>query len=145
MPLISCSRSTAIKEGGNNDSSVYLDFGHFRDASPTLHFPVESTNGCTQFCEFGAHLFIHDDTLRKDAVQLGELFYHLQSLSLDDDVGFDVWFSRGWLVHHFCLFVLMVWPKLSRASESFSTLFCMLALVVVFSAQSSVNRNSLKI
>ena len=38
-------------------------------------------------------------------------------------------------------FVLMVKPKLSQAIENLSTLFCMLALVVVFSALSSTNEN----
>ena len=39
----------------------------------------------------------------------------------------------------------MVRPKLSQASENVSTLFRLLALVVAFSAQSSLNRNSLRI
>ena len=39
----------------------------------------------------------------------------------------------------------MVRPKLSQAIENLSTQFCMLALVVAFSAQSLVNRNSLMI
>ena len=37
-------------------------------------------------------------------------------------------------------FVLMVRSKLSQAIENLSTLFCMLALVVAFSAQLSANK-----
>ena len=45
----------------------------------------------------------------------------------------------------FVFFVLMVGPKLSQAFENLSTQFCMLALVLPFSAQSSANRNWLMI
>ena len=111
-------RFTATKEGGKNDYSVYLDFGCFRNAFPIPHVPVETAKGCTRFCESGVHFVIHDDRLREGA--MSELFYLLLSLSLDGDVGLDVWFSRRWLVHHFC-FVLMVRPKLSQATENLST------------------------
>ena len=106
--------------------------------------PVESAKSCPSFSEFGVHLIIHDNRLREDSAQVGQFFYHLQSLSVDGDVGLDLWFSRCWLVHHFCrFFMLMFRPKLSQATEILSTLFCMLALVVAFSAQSSANRNLL--
>ena len=137
MLLISCPCFTVIKEGGKNDSSVYLDFGCLRDASLIPYIPVELAKGWTRFCESGVHLVLHDDRLRAGAAEVGELFRHFLSLSLDGDVGLDVWFS--------IFFVLMVWPKLSQAIENLSTLFWMLALVVAFSAQSSANRNSLTI
>ncbi len=73
-------------------------------ASPIPCIPVKSAKGCTHSCESGVHLIIHDDRLREGAMEVGEFFYHIQSLSLDSDVGLDVWFSRHWLVHHFCLF-----------------------------------------
>ena len=82
--------------------------------------------------------------LREGAAEVCEFFYHLQSLSLDGDVGLDVWFSWRWLVHHFSLFfVLMGRQKLSQASDNLSTLFWILALVVAFSVQPSANRSSL--
>ena len=59
--------------------------------------------GGTRFCESGVHIDIHDNRLKEGVAEV-ELFYHLQSVSLDDDVGLNVWFSRRWLVHHFCLF-----------------------------------------
>ena len=90
MPLISCPRFTVIKEGGKNDSLVYRGFGCLRDASPIPHIPVKSAKSCTRFCESRVHLFIHDDRLREGAAEVGELFYHLQSLSFDGDVGLDV-------------------------------------------------------
>ena len=74
MLLISCPRFTAIKEGGKNDSSVYLYFGGLRDASPIPHIPVESPKGCTCFCESGVLLVIYDDRLREVAAEVGELF-----------------------------------------------------------------------
>ena len=108
-------------------------------------FLLSPAKGCTCFCKSGVYFIIHDDRLRVGAAEVGELFYHLQSLSFDGDIRFDIWFSRRRLVHHFCLFCAMVKPKLSQAIENLSTQFCMLVLVVVFSAQSSVNRNSLTI
>ena len=74
MPLINCPRFTSIKVGGKNDTSVYLDYGCLRDASPIPHIPVESAKGGTNFCESGVHLVIHDDRLRKGAAEVGELF-----------------------------------------------------------------------
>ena len=41
MPLISCPRFTPIKEGDNNGSSVYLDFGYLQDVYPIPHIPVK--------------------------------------------------------------------------------------------------------
>ena len=52
--------------------------------------------------------------------------------------------GAGWCITS-VFFVLMVRLRLSQAIENLSTLFCMLALVVVFSAQSLVNRNLLTI
>ena len=52
--------------------------------------------------------------------------------------------GAGWCITS-VFFMLMIWPKLSQAIENLPTLFCMLALVVAFSAQSSANRNSLTI
>ena len=95
---------TAIKEGGKNDSLVYIDFGCLRDSTPILHIPTESAKGCTRFCEYGVHLHIYDDRVREGAAEVGELFYHLQLLTIDGDVGLDVWLSGCWLVHHFRLF-----------------------------------------
>ena len=63
MPLISCPRFTAIKEGGKKNISVYLDFGCPWDASPIPHIPFELAKGCTRFCGSGVHLVIHDDRL----------------------------------------------------------------------------------
>ena len=83
MPLIRSPRFTAIKEGGRNDSSVYLDFGCHRDAFPIPHIPVDSTKGCTRFCESSIHLVIHDNRLREGAARVYELFYHRQLLSDD--------------------------------------------------------------
>ena len=100
MLLISSTHFTAIKEGGKNNSSVYLDFGYLQDASLIPHIPVESAKGCTHFCESCFYLVIHDDRLREGAAEVGELFYHLQLLSFDGDVGLDLCFSRHWLVHH---------------------------------------------
>ena len=74
MPLISCLRFTTIKEGGKNDSTVYLDFGCLRGVSPIPHISVESAKGCSRFCKSGVHLVIHDDRLREGAVEIGELF-----------------------------------------------------------------------
>ncbi len=54
----------------------------------------------TRFCMSGIHLVIHDDKLREYAAEVSELFYHFQSLSLDRDVGHNVWFTRCWLVYH---------------------------------------------
>ena len=101
MLLISSQCFTAIKESGKNDSSVYLDFGCLRDASPIPRIPVVLAKGCTRFCESGIHFVIHDNRFGEGAAEVGELFY---LLSLDSDVGLDEWFSRRWLVHHFCLF-----------------------------------------
>ena len=70
--------------------------------SPIPHIPVESFKGYTHFYESGVHLVIHDST--EGAAEVGEPFCYLQSLSLNGDVGLDGWFSRRWLVHHFCLF-----------------------------------------
>ena len=75
------------KGGGNNNSSVYLDFGCLRDVSPIPHIPVESVKGCAHFCE-SVHLIIHDNKLIEGTAKVGELFYSLQSLSLDGHVGF---------------------------------------------------------
>ena len=130
MLLISCPRFIAIKEGVENDSSVYLDFGCLWDASLIPHIPVELAKGCTCFCESGVYLEIHDDRLREGAAEIGELFYHLQ-LSLDSVVGLDILFFRCWLLHYFYLFCADIWPKLS--------------LVIAFSTQSLANRNSLTI
>ena len=91
-------------KGGKNDSSVYLDFDRLRDASPISYIPVESAKNWTCFCKSGVHFIIDDDRLREGAAEVGEVFYHLQSLSPDGDVGLDVWFFRRWLVDHFCLF-----------------------------------------
>ena len=77
VPLISSLRFTAIKEGGKNDSSVYLDFGCLRDAFTIPHVPAESVKGCTRFSDSDVHLVIHDDGLREGAAGIGELFYHL--------------------------------------------------------------------
>ena len=99
MPLRSSPHFTAIKESGKNDSSVYLDLGGLQDASLIPHIPVESVKGCTCFCESGIHLVIHDNRLREGAAKVSEFFYHLWSLSLNGDVGLDIW-----LVHHLCLF-----------------------------------------
>ena len=52
--------------------------------------------------------------------------------------------GAGWCITS-VFFVLMVWLKLSQAIENLSTLFCMLALVVAFSAQLLANRNLLMI
>ena len=145
MPLRSCPRFKAIKERGKSDSTIYIDFGYLRDTSPIPHIPVESAKGYIHFCESGVHLVIHDDRLRKGAVEVSELFYHFQALFLDGDVGLDVWFSRRWWFITSVFFALIVWPKLSQAIENLSTLLCMLVLVVAFSAQSSVNRTSLAI
>ena len=87
-----------------NDSSVYPDFGCLRDAFPIPQIPIESAKHWTRFCESDVHFVIHDDRFTEGAAELGELVYHLQSLSLDGDVGLDLWFSRRWLVHLFCLF-----------------------------------------
>ena len=141
MLLVSCPCFTAIKKGGKNDSSVYLNFGCLRDASPITHIPVESAKACIHFCESGVHLIIYDDRFREGAAEVGELFYYLQLLSLDGDI--DGFPGAGWCISVF--FMLMVWPKLSQAIENSSTLFCMLALVVAFSIQSSANRNLLTI
>ena len=59
-------------------------------ASVIPYIPVELAKGCTCFCESSVHLIIHDNRLRAGAVEVGELFYHLQSLSLDGDVGLDI-------------------------------------------------------
>ena len=83
-------RSTALKEGGKNDSSVYVDFGCLRDASPIPYIPIGSVKSSARFCEFGVHLAIHGDRLREGAAEVGELLYHFQSLSLDGDVGLGV-------------------------------------------------------
>ena len=85
-----------------------------------------------------------DDRLREGAAEVGEIFYYLQSLFLDGDVGLDIWFSRRWLVHHLSLLYWWFDQNCQRHWE-LSTLFCMLAFVVAFSAQSSANRNSLTI
>ena len=77
LALISRPCFTAIKEGGRNNSSVYLDFGCLQDATLIPHILVELAKGCTCFCESGAHLVIHDDILREGATEVGELFYHL--------------------------------------------------------------------
>ena len=101
--LISCPCFAAIKEGGKNNSSVYLDFGCLWDVSLIPHILVELAKGCTCFCESGVHLVIHDN--REGAAEVGELFYHLQSLSLDSDVGLDIWFSlvlAGASLQSFC-------------------------------------------
>ena len=63
MPLINCPRFTAIKEGGKNNNSVYLDFGCPQEASRIPHIPVESVKNCTCFCESGIQLEVHDDRL----------------------------------------------------------------------------------
>ena len=39
-------------------------------------------------------------------------------------------------------FVLIVWPKLTHASENLSTLYCILASEVALRAQSSANKRS---
>ena len=96
---------------GKNDSLVYLDFGCLWNASLIPHIPVGSAKGCTRFCESSFHLTIHDNRLREGAAELGELFYYLQLLSLDGDVGLNIWFSGRCITSVF--FVLMVWPKLS--------------------------------
>ena len=92
------------KGWGKNDSSVYFDFDCLWNASPISHIPIELAKGCTHFCESGVYPITQDDRLREGAAEDCELFYHLQSLSLVDDVGLNIWFSRWWLVHHFCLF-----------------------------------------
>ena len=74
MPLISCPHLTAIKEGGKNNSSLYLDFGCLQDASLIPHILVELAKGCTCFCESGVHLIIHDNRLKEGAAEVGELF-----------------------------------------------------------------------
>ena len=86
------------------ECTTSLDFGCFQDASLIPHIPVESTKGFTHFCKSGVHLVIYDNRLRGGATEVGELFYHFQSLSLDGDVGLDVWFSSCGLMHLFCLF-----------------------------------------
>ena len=101
MPLICCPCFTVIKKGGKNDSSVYLDLGRLQDASLIPHISVESAKGCTRFCESGVNFVIHDNRHRDGATELGELFYHLLSSSIDGDVWLDVWFSKSWLLHHF--------------------------------------------
>ena len=78
---------------------------------PIPHIPVESAKGCTCFCVSGVDLVIHEDRLGEGAAEVGKLFYHLQSLSLDGDVELGVRFSRRWLV-------LMVRLKLSQATEN---------------------------
>ena len=144
MQLISCLGFTTMKKGGKNNSSAYLDFDWLWVVSPIPHIP-ESAKGCIQFFEYVVHLVIHGDILREGAAEVGELVNHLQSLLLDGDVGPDVWFSRRCLVHHFCLFVLKVRRKLSKAIENLSTLFCMLGFIEAFISQSSANKNSLTI
>ena len=52
-------------------------------------FTLSWPKAALAFVASGVHLVINDDRLGE-----GELFYHLQSLSLDSDVGLDVWFSR---------------------------------------------------
>ena len=95
MLLISSPYFTAIKEGGKNDNSVYLDFGCLRDASLIPLIPVESAKGCTHLCESGVHLIIHDDRLREGAAKVAELFYNLQSLSFNGDVGLNSFPGTG--------------------------------------------------
>ena len=84
----------------------------------------------------------------KPSVCIRSAFSGLLGSTYSETVGrraVDVWFSVHWLVHHFCLFVLKRRPKLSQAIENLLTLFCMLALVVVFIVQLLTNRNSLTI
>ena len=110
------------------------------------YIPAQVAQGCTHFCESDVHLIIHDHSFREFAAMVGELLYHLQSLSLDGDVGFVTWFSRCWLVHYFYLFLcLWLGQNCHRLLRTCQQLFCMLALVVAFSAQSLANRNLLTI
>ena len=44
----------------------------------------------------------HNNRFREGAAKVG--FYQFQLLSLDGDVMLNIWFSRCWLMHHFCLF-----------------------------------------
>ena len=88
--VISCPYFTDIKEGGENDSWVFLDFGCLRDTSTIPHIHVESATGYTCICESVVHLVIHDDRLLDGAAKVDKLFYYHVSLSLDGDVGLDV-------------------------------------------------------
>ena len=91
------------------------------------------------FCKSVVHLVIHDDRLREGAAKEGELVCYLQSLFLDGNVELYVGVTMCWLLLHFCLFMLVVRPNLPQAIENLSTVFCMLALIVASSAQSSGN------
>ena len=95
MVLMSCPCFTAIKESSKNDSLVYFDFGCLRDAYLIPHTLVESAKSCTRFYKSGAHLVIHVDRLREGAAEVGELFYHLQLLSLCD--------TMSWIYAHTCI------------------------------------------
>ena len=145
-------RFTAIKEDGKNDNSVYLDFGRLRDTSRIPHIPVQSAKVCTRFFEPGVHLLIHDDRIRKACCR-GRLTFLPPSVVVPW-----WWFWAQCIVFHalagalllgfFCFvlfFVLMVGLKFSQDIENLSIVFCMLALVVAFSAQLSANRNLLMI
>ena len=138
MLLISCPHFTAIKEDGKNNSSVYLDFGYLSDSTHSSRVNQRLHQLLRVWCSPPITQDLEKFTYLSSTLSMTLSRWPLMVM-LGSTYGFS-----GWCITS-VFFVLIVRSKLSQDIENLSMLFCMLALVVAFSAQSLASRNSLTV
>ena len=96
---------TAVQQCGENNGPVHLDLdlGHCRDPSPVPNVFVQSAEGGARLSESGVDFIVNDNFSGECAAEVGELGHHVQALSVDRDVGFNVRLSWSWLMQYLSL------------------------------------------
>ena len=124
MTLVDRPCFAAIVQCGENYGSVYLDPGLCADSSSLPDVLVQPAERSTRFGESSTHFNVNDDLSRDECAAK---VHRVQSpgcplmMMFGSAYGFP---GAGWYKTSI-FFVLIVSPKLSKAAENLSTLFCM--------------------
>ena len=102
MPLVNCP-NFAIYNSVGSTTDLYT-FSFVSDSTTVLNTSTWPAKCCTSFCNSITDLIINVHNSRQCASKVGELVYHLQSLTFHFDGRLLVRLSRCWLIYYLSLF-----------------------------------------